>query len=1307
MMDISKTRDLLQTFDFSTLFIEELGWSQPTNSKKITWNVGGVPYEGWHIAQLSGVVVLEIVSSAEKIPDAKTRAAMHQEITQHHHENLLIFLNKQRTQSIWYWVKREDGKSYAREHSYFQGQPGDLFLSKLAAMVFDIHDFERDGGIPVPEVAARLKTALDVAPVTKKFYQEFQQQHLEFLELIQGIKDKRQQRWYASVLLNRLMFIYFLQKKGFLDNGKVNYLQEKLEQSRNRGKNLYYQEFLQALFFEGFAKPENKRSQPAKALLGNITYLNGGLFLPHPIEQHWPKIQIADDAFDNTLKLFASYSWNLNDTPGGQDNEINPDVLGYIFEKYINQKEFGAYYTRPEITSYLCEQTIHRLLLDKTNSPGIPGIVPPSSFDSIDELLRHLDAPLCRKLVGEVLPNLTLLDPACGSGAFLIAAMKTLVNIYSAVIGQIHTNLGNDNNLNKWLTDVQGKRQNLGYAIKKLIVTDNLFGVDFMEEATEIARLRLFLALVASAQNVAELEPLPNIDFNTMTGNSLIGLTHIHDKQFDERQQQGDLFRKSYNELLTEKSRLIKDYRHASSYAANLRALRDNIEEKKAEAMPVLHEILLEEFNSLGSKFEESTWDTKKNQPGKSRKRSLTIQEIEALRPFHWGYEFDEILGKRGGFDAIITNPPWEIFKPQAKEFFAEYSELITKKKMTIQEFEEQQEELLQDEEIRAAWLHYLSQFPHLSHYYRHAPQYQNQISVVNGKKAGTDINLYKLFVEQCYNLLAAGGQCGIVLPSGIYTDLGAKQLREMLFTQTQITGLFCFENRKAIFEGVDSRFKFVVLTFRKGGKSEQFPAAFMRHEVKELARFPQEGSLPVSVELVRRLSPDSLSVMEFKNPLDLQIAEKMLQFPLLGEKVTGTWNVQLAREFDMTQGTAATLVFNEKRPKLSPLYEGKMIWQFEHEHSVAKFWVDINKIRKYLLGQTEDVGQQMDYQKYRLVFRRQASSTNTRTLVSTIIPPAIHSDNLASIATFDSQGNSIIHEAQLSFLCAIFNSFTFDYTIRQRVTANINFFYVYQLPVPRLTVKDTMFKPIVTRAARLICTTAEFDELAREVGLESHKNGVTDAKERARLRAELDGMIAHLYRLTEEEFVYILTTFPLVEQATKDAAHEAYRRFAGDPEIASLIAQGESDSVEFKEAVAAQEKKGVIKTVAAFLNSQGGTLLLGVANDGTIKGLEEDYQHVKGHNRDGFELFLTDILLSALGKENSPFIKIIFHEIQGKDICRVLVQASKQAVFYKDGKDQLFFIRTGNSSRQLSPEETLKYLENRCKVEWGVACEI
>jgi hypothetical protein len=1172
---LTESRQLLQDFEFSKLFVQQLGWDNPSSRKTVPGEIDGETYSRTAIAQLLGVVVYEITTASDHIPNANQRLTIYREIVQISRENILIFIDANRTKSLWYWVKQEGTKLYPRDHVYVKREPCDLLLSKVTALKVDLAELET---LSVIDVAERLQAGLDVEQVTKKFFEEFKQQHVEFLSVISGIEKETDRRWYTSVLLNRLMFVYFLQRKGFIDNGKMLYLQEKLAASKQRGTDLFYSQFLKTLFFEGFAKPQHERTSQVETLIGDIKYLNGGLFLEHPIEQNYPNIAIPDAAFEKILDLFARYSWNLDDTVGGKENEINPAVLGYIFEKYINQKAFGAYYTRPEITEYLCDRTINKLILDKVNnlsssnssspltkgespssspltkgespssSPLTKGESPSSSpltkggrggssphFETITELLTNLDANLCRHLLTEILPNLTLLDPACGSGAFLVAAMKTLIYIYSKVIGA--SKFLNDRHLNDLLKTIETEHTSLNYYIKKRIISDNLYGVDIMPEAVEIAKLRLFLALVSAAQNVNDLEPLPNIDFNIMAGNSLIGLLRVDDAEYEGSGTQLNLFHKTYRQVLEEKNRLISIYRHATTYSQNLQSLRDEIAEKKASAIENINKILLEDFQQLKIKFEQSQIS------GKPIKRSLSIADIEALQPFHWGYEFDEILHQRGGFDAIITNPPWETFKPDAKEFFANHSNLVTKKKMDIKSFEKEQKKLLQDIDVSNAWLEYQSKFPHVSAYYRSAEQYKNQISIVNGKKAGTDINLYKLFVEQCFNLLRRGGECGIVIPSGIYTDLGTKQLREMLFSQTQVTGLFCLENRKNIFEGVHKSFKFVVLTFEKDGITTEFPSAFMRVDVDELQRFPSADSLQINVELVRKLSPDSLSVMEFKNEGDIRIAEKMLQFPLLGEQIEGKWNLRLTAEFHMTNDSH--LFKQEPGKGRLPLYEGKMIHQFTHTLCEPRYWIEESQGRAAILGKEQDRGQTLDYQIYRAGFRKIARNTDTRTMIATVIPPNFQAENFQSVLRCSEGSETSPNNHQCLYLVSVWNTFILDYALRFRVSANINFFYVYQMAVPRLTTGDKYFTDIVQRAAKLICTTPEFDELAREVGLNSHREGVNDETERAQLRAELDGIIAHLYGLTEAEFAYILTTFPIVPETVKQAALAAYRTFA------------------------------------------------------------------------------------------------------------------------------------------------------------------
>jgi hypothetical protein len=199
------------------------------------------------------------------------------------------------------------------------------------------------------------------------------------------------------------------------------------------------------------------------------------------------------------------------------------------------------------------------------------------------------------------------------------------------------------------------------------------------------------------------------------------------------------------------------------------------------------------------------------------------------------------------------------------------------------------------------------------------------------------------------------------------------------------------------------------------------------------------------------------------------------------------------------------------------------------------------------------------------LGFRSVASSTNERALISSILPQFVFCGNSLLVSLSD----SFLNREQILFSTSIFNSFVVDFALRQKVSQNLNMFYVYQLPIPRLQEGDQWFTEIVDRAAKLICTTPEFDNLWAEVfphpltpspkGGEGEQDfsaplsrsgrgaggeglGVTNEVERAKLRAELDGIIAHLYGLTEIEFAHILSTFPIVPDPTKQAALNAYR---------------------------------------------------------------------------------------------------------------------------------------------------------------------
>ncbi len=1210
-LDFASFQEHLSAFDFSRLFVDVLGWNHAPAAER-SWQEDGAGEQAFSrrwVAELGGVAVLQVVP-ASGWPDEATRSRIWKHLFLRHAENILIFTDRREraSQSLWYWVKRSKDdvtgkpKNTPRRHEYFRGQPVDLFASKLQAMVVELSELDSAGRMPVLEAARRIQAALDVEKTTKRFFASYSAQHENLLGQIEGIADERDRRWYASVILNRLMFVWFLQKKFFLDSGNTDYLQTKLAESRRRGKNKFFGEFLSALFFEAFAKPEADRSTEARKLTGEIPYLNGGLFLHHKLEldeQHRPRLgatlRIPDAAFEGVFGVFAAFTWHLDDTPGGDSDEINPDVLGYIFEKYINQKAFGAYYTRPEITGYLAERSIHQLILERVYEPALPELkLPEVKFDSVADLLAHMDARVALKLVNDVLPSITVLDPAVGSGAFLVAALKCLINVYYAIVGRAE--LGASAELETWLKRIRYDHPSVGYYIKRRIVTDNLYGVDIMEEACEIAKLRLFLAMVSSVRKVDELEPLPNIDFNILTGNSLVGFMRVDEHEFDAKNRQDDMFRKSFRRLLEEKNRKLDIYRSIANdlgRTTDLRALRDDIDSGMAEANAVLNELLQDQFKERGIKFEQATWDVDEGTLGKPKKRNVELSDVTAQHPLHWGYAFDAIVQQRGGFDIVLTNPPWEVFKPQAKEFFADHSDLVSKNKMTIKDFEKERAKLLKNKSVRDAWLEYESRFPHMNQFFRLAPEYQHQSAIVEGRKVGSDLNLYKLFTERCFALLRPGGHCGIVIPSGIYTDLGAKALRDLLFEHTRIQGLFCFENRKAIFEGVDSRFKFVVLTFektsvprlRQNGErnasappddllspartgavgTRKFPVAFMRHEVTELERFPEEGALWLDVDLVCKLSPESHSIMEFEHTAEIDTLQKMLQYPLLGDAVEGTWKLVLRRELHMTDDSG--LFKTTPASGRVPLWEGKQFHQFDANYGEPRYWLDEKAARRTLLdprvkfirrelearGITTalDVSRvRLDCDSFRLAFRDVARNTDERTVIACVLPPhricphtvSMEQVFLDQVGAEGYESVARLTNGQRLYLASILNSFAFDWAIRKSVTAHVSFFFVYNMPVPRLSDDDPRMSAIVDRAARLTCTSPEFDVLAKSMGLRSHRDGVTDPAKRANLRAELDGLIAHLYGLTEDEFVHIVSTFPIVAEPVKEAACKAYR---------------------------------------------------------------------------------------------------------------------------------------------------------------------
>jgi len=776
-----RVRQCLKDFAFERLFVEELGWDRHTEQLPVSVDDHEFTLSG--VAEKKGVVALLCPPLSDgQIPDRDTQLKIHRKVARSRHQHVIIYADAKRTQQVWQWVRREPGKPIApRYHTYYAGQSGEPLVQKLQKMAFSLDDEE---GLTHAEATSRVRAAMDVVGrITKRFYDRFKVEHDRFQHFIKGIPGKGDERWYASVMLNRLMFIYFIQTKRFL-NDDPDYLKTKLAESKKRGKDRYYRQFLTALFFEGFAK--RRHSATTKKLLGDVPYLNGGIFLPHEIEERYgKKIKIPDSAFEKLFAFFQEWTWHLDERPLRNDKEINPDVLGYIFEKYINQKQLGAYYTKEDITGYISrntvipylfdvarrkckiafegEQSVWRLLQADPNRYIYDAVKHGITVDALAEPPRPLEAPLglppeiaaglsdvskrtqwntpapsryalpteiwrevvarrrryeevraklaagevrdvndlitlnldiekfAQDVIGTADPDLvsafwhaiervTVLDPACGSGAFLFAALNILEKLYEGCIDRMQEFVAElerpgvkhhparYSTFRKVLARMT-EHPNREYFTFKSIIISNLYGVDIMDEAVEICKLRLFLKLVAQVERDDSkpnmgIEPLPDIDFNIRAGNTLVGFaTREAVRQAIETESGGQ------SKLLAPDQKAELAHIEEQAEIAD-RAFR------KFHEMQVEHDMDSKEFTRakdtlrtrLSKLEDELNHHLAAEYAVDVKKKGAYEKWLKTHKPFHWFVDFYGIMGA-GGFDVVIGNPPFVAYSKVIKEY--------------------------------------------------------------------------------------------------------------------------------------------------------------------------------------------------------------------------------------------------------------------------------------------------------------------------------------------------------------------------------------------------------------------------------------------------------------------------------------------------------------------------------------------------------------------------------------------------------------------------------------------------------------
>jgi hypothetical protein len=497
--------------------------------------------------------------------------------------------------------------------------------------------------------------------ISASFYEAFRLKRNLLVQHIKNDVEPVQKYLIAQKIFDRFFFIYFLCHKGiikFKDGGKIS------------GENLFTKILLKnGDFLKNLKKLFHLFNSQEKHLLeiGEyqivIPYLNGGLFRPDILEQDLD-VRLKETQWEEIFEFLNSYHWIIEDVKSTEENEekiLTPEILGHVYERSVveweqgfeeeakaaarqttERKKKGVYYTPESVTEYISKNTIIPLLIERLGKKY-------SSFDELIESKNKKDMGVALKILSEV----KILDPACGSGAFLIKASELIFNL-------------------KRRLNYETKEKKDFYDLKLDIITENIYGADILAGAIEISKLRLWLWLISDfEESKNEIKPLPNIEYNLKVGNSLIGW-------LDEK-----LIQTSMNTPLTEnvngiftgliaysengsRSELIKARELLRAYK-----LSDYI-----EAYYILYKIYrrehglrAEDLRSILETIRKSIYatvtpafldyvNTKIKQNYDRKKPPVTQEDFSKLQPFHWRIDFGHII-LNGGFDIVIGNPPY------------------------------------------------------------------------------------------------------------------------------------------------------------------------------------------------------------------------------------------------------------------------------------------------------------------------------------------------------------------------------------------------------------------------------------------------------------------------------------------------------------------------------------------------------------------------------------------------------------------------------------------------------------------------
>lgn len=796
---------------------------------------------------------------------------------------------------------------------------------------------------------------------------------------------------------------------------------------------------------------------------------------------------------------------------------IDEDIFGKSYEMFLasNRKDEGIYYTPAGITDPMSDS-----LVDSLAGKLVDEICAAAGSQKCD--FAAADALMAR------LAEIRVADTACGSGGFLIKVLRAFWRQYQridAASAWVEKMLKPDNGemyLAELPPNVEAAlvfRRRHCFDNRRILIARvllwHIFGADKDPGALEVAKTNIWkeaVKLSPADYNYRLLKTdvvkiLPNLELNFATADSLVDVA------------------------LETQTAWLAEYHHAE-----LKKLSDL--RSRYIANPMNHEAL-DQALGLRIKLRASLVDHFQGEDLPCAPAGF------ALHFWPCWFAPDGTRRESPGFDGIIGNPPWEGFKPLRKEFVAKSRADFTKGTMTGADFTPWFEKMLKDEpNFRAQWEAYAAGYEKFSEFFGRRFRFQG----------GGDYNLYKLFIEGDLALLRDGGRLSLLVPSGLQTDEGCGPLRKLMLTEHRFEELTSFENRgytaiedgqkktKHLFPDVDSRFKFGFFKVVKGEQPcgpHAFDGRFYLLDPKDAFAPP----IKYSVEMIRRFSPENFGIMEFRSERDYQLSSKIRgEHPLL--KNSGH---RLASELHMTNDSHFFCKLGDKKPAGQlPLYEGKMIHQFDAKFSPGNYTVEEKAVREELLRKEisrlaklvreiepkklegkvtpkkrEELEErlreifagkkfQLHYEYRRIVYREIGRTTDERTIIATEVPAGVCLNNkLPYLAPmeFELSDKGQLKQVELGAdeersLLALLNSLVLNFYIRSKISATLNMFFMYELPVPKLTAAQK--KKLADSAAKLLNDPRAVSE-----------------------RAALETFIAReLYGLTKDDWKHLTGTF-------------------------------------------------------------------------------------------------------------------------------------------------------------------------------------